>query len=101
MHGVMVKAFLLLGVASLLGERRTPNLASSACRSRAAGQGTYCRVLHADLTAGSARWGYSDRALPVVGRWERSGSISARQTSVMSSMPIRPVSPETGSGGSG
>jgi hypothetical protein len=28
------------------------------------GQGTYCRVLHADLTAGSARWGYSDRALP-------------------------------------
>ena len=30
------------------------------------------------------------------GRWERSGSISARQTSVMSSMPTRPASPETG-----
>ena len=32
------------------GSRRSPNLALSACRSRAAGQYTYRHVLHADLT---------------------------------------------------
>jgi hypothetical protein len=84
----------LLPTLSFSPAQALPNLASSACRNRGAGR-AHCRVLHAELTTGCAA-GITATRRCGGGVLGEAGPISARHTSVMSSMPTRSASPETG-----